>query len=117
MKKKYELHYAKLSSDGDIPCLKTDVFNEIHDAIKLRLNETRNECVYLFAFNCIIEEYHEVVVSENLEFIESFFASGMIGGIDMILDCNKFFIQEYESFEAAYEVALTMKETSKLCYS
>jgi len=31
--------------------------------------------------------------------------------------CKTFFLQEYESFEDAYSVALSMKENSELCYN
>ena len=106
-----ELHYAELNNDGDIPCLnfknKLDFTDFLHSKA---LTEDR---VYVFAFEFPESDgKQEVFVTEDLTMISVI----MQNCYDLIQTENKFFLQEYSSFEEAYKVALDMQETSELCY-
>jgi len=103
-----KLHYAELNNEGDIPCL--DFKNELdfNDFLCSKFSEDR---VFLFAFE-FSDGTSEVFVTEDLSMV-----SVIMGNCyNLIQVQNKFFLQEYTSFEEAYKVALDMQETSELCY-
>ena len=71
--------------------------------------------VYLLTHNEILEgsEDFEVFVSEQLSLIYEIISNEEIA----FYICNDFYLQEYESFEDAYSVALSMREGNPLCYN
>lgn len=110
----FELHYAKLELEGDIPQYKCRTKAEVRRIAKELMNdrkdifdETRKLwftqiCVFLVSIN------DEVFVTERKSLV--------IDLIEMYIK-KVIHIQEYESFEDAYDVALDMKEGStSLCY-
>jgi len=70
------------------------------------------DTVWLATDDC---ENGEVLVSDNMESIISLLKMSK-GGYVRKGDSFKFYVQMYPSFEEAYEVALSMKESNKKCY-
>jgi len=106
----YELHYAPMELTNEIPCL---IFHERNDLVswvdlKLEDEYTESKIVYLVAMEGY--KHDEVFVSDDTMLVLSF--------IDDNIDNSQFtwFLQEYKSFEEAYKVALSMKETKPNCY-
>jgi len=108
----YKLHYAQNGvnyEDEDIACLQ---FNEKELIVFIEKTTKKLNTVFLATYQEDGKD-EEICISANSDTIIDFF--------DSILMNNKsiktFFLQEYYSFEAAYEVALMMKEaTTHLCY-
>jgi len=113
----YELHYAPLELNGDIEKFETKVYNNLVDAVKQRMCYDLMDVVFLLAFEPENKKYAEIVITENLSFIVELFEGGLFGDLDLSIDVQRVFIQEYKSYEEAYKVALNMKEESPLCYS
>jgi len=125
---KYELHYAKLDLQGDIPCYQLNEGIELNGFL-LAESQT-HDCVYLVSL------FEEVYVTDNIlhviNFIEKYyFKPNELNAIniptEIIDEVNKFikdfkinpiklFVQEYHSFKDAYKVALNMQEIKPLCY-
>lgn len=107
--KNYELHYADLILNGDISVFNFKTFDELVDFANFKTREKKGECVFLITKdhqNC------RPFITDNPFDIE-FLLTKMPGmGFK-----SATFIQEYESFEEAYKVALSMVEESPLCYS
>ena len=92
----------------------------IYDGEASQINfESKDElCDYLKElkeFNCIWlatadGENGEIIVTENVDNLVKFVEKGLFEIKD------KFFVQEYQSYEAAYEVALSMRESNPKCY-
>ena len=105
---KYKLHYANLELDSDIPCYKFNLKEELQGFI---LAESELDSVYLVSI------FNEVFVTSNmlplLWFIDKFTTTEEVQHNKEI----EIFIQEYESFEEAYIVALDMQEIKPNCYS
>lgn len=111
----YELHHAGLVLDGDIPCkqykYKIGLIADVQQILNKNTLSVRGKRVYLITI-----EYHEnedsaIFIDDNNDNINSY----LIKNTRTPTMC-KVFLQEYESYEAAYEVALTMKEVNPLCY-
>jgi hypothetical protein len=107
-----KLHYAELTNEGDIPCLK---FNNEFDFLHfLQGKSIREDIVYVFAYEFKnLDNHTEVFVTSDLSMIWVI----MKNCFHDIQADNMFFLQEYPSFEDAYKVALDMQETSNLCYN
>ena len=117
---KYKLHYASLSDDytkEDIPSYKfTSVMDMSKWLMDLAVTNESTPRVYLMSFYDIQNEKDLIFVTEYYDTI-----------IDIIKNTHYSFdvafsdeihIQEYESYEAAYKVALSMKEdVTDLCYN
>lgn len=115
--KQYQLNYASLSDDEneDIPEYYFDSVIDISKwLIDMSLTKQFNDRVYLLTF-------FDMVNRKDLLFVTDYYDTI----IDIIRNTHTSFdvafseiihIHEYESFEAAYEVALTMKEPHPLCY-
>ena len=115
----YKLHYADKDLTTDIPCFEFTTFDDLMDFM-LEIFQRAENCVFLFTYNLKEkpnEENNEIIITENSKFIYNFFKFGMISDVDLVLDVNVFHLQEYESYEDAYAVALDMKESSPLCYN
>lgn len=116
----FELHYAEMNLQGDIPCFKfnkqKDLINEIlgFGESKSMMQKIRSaKEVYLCAIENSPQDYDGVVFVDNkpeqiIEFIRQ---------NTMTPTMKKIFLQVYPSYEDAYRVALNMKEVSPLCYS
>ena len=117
----YELHYAGLN-ETEIEVFK--LRDEIDLALVLGHCINTNDRVYLVSIN------DEVFVCDNIRvavfFINKFKSVMRVEFSDnedmnnfdpnKELPAKKVFIQEYDSYEEAYKVALDMKEESPLCY-
>ena len=108
------LHYAPLGSEI-IQELFFPSFNAMYEWVADKLENTKKDRVYLFTYSEIDgNEDTQIIVTDELAFLADFLAKGNYFGMDLII---VFFLQEYESFEDAYKVALDMKEVSPLCYN
>lgn len=115
----YTLHYAHRDLQDDIPVIEFSTYNDLTDYV-LEIIERSEKCVYLLTFDSMpddLTDYDEIIVSQNGYYIYNFFKTGMMSDIDLVLDVRTFFLQEYESYEEAYKVALDMNEGKELCYS
>lgn len=109
----YEIHHAKLElGNNDIPCIECKSIEDVRSYITSILYplKTVADRVYLLAIQ------DEVIVTDNYAFVEELF-DGNINSVYPFYENEKIFIQEYESYEEAYDAALMMREGSELCYS
>ena len=113
------LHYAELNSGNrDIPELEFDSKFIMIDFLKDLLIDKKNEKVFLLAIevqNDPINEYDsydEIIITESIDFLIK-----SIEFIEIVKDKKVYALQEYESYEAAYEVALMMREVNPKCYN
>ena len=113
------LHYAELNSGTrDIPELEFDSKFIMIDFLKDLLIDKKNEKVFLLAIevqNDPINEYDsydEIIITESIDFLIK-----SIEIIEIVKDKKVYALQEYESYEAAYEVALMMREVNPKCYN
>lgn len=111
----YELHHAELVLHGDIPCkkyrYKTALIADVQQILIRNTLSVRGKRVYLITI-----EYHEnedsaIFIDDNNDNINSYLINNT-----MTPTMCKVFLQEYESYQAAFEVALAMKEVNPLCY-
>jgi hypothetical protein len=72
----------------------------------------------VFVLSCVSNNHpmtDEILVTESLpmmrDFVESWDNNYDEGGT------NSFYLQEYDSYEDAYKVALDMREPNRLCYN
>lgn len=77
---------------------------------KLLSDIMRKNHVYVFAFQSFEKE--EIVLVGESQLIITLVNSL----VDKILLVDDLFLQEYNSYESAYAVALTMMEVSPICY-
>ena len=110
MSKNLELHYAKKELKNEsISKIKIKNLKELQDMVDQLCCGKSNGIVYLFATE---DDVNFVFVTEShLEIQELILSHKRLNKV------KKFFLQEYDSYESAYEVALMMKEVSALCYS
>ncbi len=109
----HKLHYAKVDLQGDIPCHFLKGIQEVRDFVSEILDksqEAKQDVVYL------VSVQDDIFVTENEALVLELF-DGNLNAAYPFFEGEDIFIQEYTSFEEAYQVALSMKETSKLCYS
>ena len=131
---RYELHYASLRLDpeADIPCTKhANKETLIHQLKGHALDHNPKEkhlywdetpflgrlnadpkIVYLCAIDTPPSENGVLLIDSNPENILIF-----VDSHTMTPTKKKIYLQEYESYEEAYGVALMMKEVSELCYN
>jgi hypothetical protein len=105
-----ELHYAPIELNGDIPCL---VFDSGLSVCHWLLEKRNRFIVYLVAIENCTDDIDDIFVSDFLGSIVYFVECNIPGGTS---HDKKVFVQEYESYEEAYEAALDMKEVNPLCY-
>lgn len=111
---KYKLHYAPLELDGDIPTFEAKSEFELNGFL---LSEANTEdVVYLVSVDD--EEFVCDHILKVIAFISINFQNGEKRNIENTNhnDTINVFVQEYASFEDAYDVALDMNEEHKLCY-
>ena len=104
----YKLHYAKLDLGmNDIPCFEFRDINQLIDFIDDKCLGRSGQLVWLIAK----DKMEDIFISENHLSIQSFIENTYLWKTQ-----GTFFLQEYRSYEEAYQVALDMKEESPLCY-
>jgi hypothetical protein len=89
--------------NGDIPIIPFETKKELIDYV---FELQKFDCIWLFTTGC---ENGEIIVTENILFLIMIIEMSTIEG--------DIFIQEYQSYEDAYSVALDMKETNPKCYN
>ena len=112
MKKMHiKLHYANLNLQGDIPCYEFYDEGGLIDFVqRIAYKGLKDKnVVYLIAIQ------DEVFITDNPSTLVTYFESPL-NTANLQYNGEDIFIQGYSSFEAAYEVALMMKEESPLCY-
>jgi hypothetical protein len=98
-----ELHLAIY--DGDVLRIKFNNKNELLDYLK----ELKSfDCIWLVTDDC---EFGEILITQNLDTVINCFKKNMFSILD------KLFVQEYQTYEDAYKVALGMRESNPKCYN
>lgn len=105
---KYILHYAELNLNDDIPKFEFTSSDKRNNFISDKMYEGHNR-----VFLLCIEHSHEF--STVLVFDRSNSYAFRLIEKDKCLWENMFLF-EYDSYEAAYQTALDIMETNKLCY-
>jgi len=108
----YLINYANDMSDlvGDIPNY-SFTSNDLRCQFLLgKINENSGKKVFLLAIDV------DKIEDESIIFIGTRVVDFLHITLDMYSYFTQFHLHEYESFEAAYEVALSMRETHPLCY-
>lgn len=107
----YKLHHAKLEDDYTQKDIDVIEFNPAYK-IDEYLKALPSDRVYLFTYKAE-KDNAEIWITELSELLECY------RNVAIVLEINieDWFLQEYESYESAYDVALAMKEVSPLCYS
>ena len=94
-----------------------------HDSVENLLDEVLEDIlyreesvVYLFGVVDIHSEgYQDVYVTDNGLLMEMFIGSNfMLNSENNVIQC---YLQEYESYQDAYDAALDLKESNPLCYN
>lgn len=105
-----ELNFAPLPLSSDSISVMFNTFEELCEWLSLKYEDTLNSKVFLFTHegecydNEILISEHEGILFQQMLCIAEYPGNKM------------FYWQEYESYEDAYAVALTMKEDNPLCY-
>jgi len=89
--------------DGDIPSIP---FIKKEDLIDYIYELQRFDCVWLFATK---DGDAEIIITESIDFLISIIKIIQLG--------KNVFLQEYQSYEDAYSVALDMKLVNPKCYN
>ena len=97
------LHYANLMEDEDIPMYS---FDDLTTLLGFVLAEASYEVVHLICIDENVFATHDI--AQIGRFIKSY-KNFLKDGVDI-------FWQEYDSYESAYRVALSMQETNAFCY-
>ena len=104
-----KLHYASIDSDKEINIFEFKDKRALLDQIDQICYGKLNENVLLFStdnhsdFTFVTNNYLEI------QFI--------LSKCNAIFTSNDYYLQEYDSFEEAYSIALSMKESNEKCYS
>jgi hypothetical protein len=106
----YKLHYAELNLQDDISCFEFESKHKLIDYVSSIYNN-----IYLMYLDkvCLVAISDHLIVVNSLGCILKFI-NDELNYIDF--DENVY-LQEYDSYEEAYKVALSMKEDNPLCYS
>lgn len=107
--KNYKLYYAELNLQGDVPLYEFKKFTDLVNFVFEKSRINKGKAVYLIA-----KDFQTTCpfITDNPFDIEFILEKMPSMGFK-----SDTFIQEYESFEEAYKVALSMVEPKKLCYS
>jgi hypothetical protein len=107
----YKLHYANLAqleTGRDIPLFQFEKMGQMFSFISMYINKNK-KAVYLFTKESCEDE--EIYITDKIDelwyFIQVYVNDRSVG---------EYVLQEYPSFESAYNVALLMKEGNPLCY-
>jgi len=105
----YKIYYAKLNLTSDIGFFLFQTKESVVEwVMDIALSDPNR--VFLVA----IQE--EVFITDNAALVVELFENTLNAAYPYF-EGDEIFIQEYNSFEEAYKVALDMKETSPLCYA
>ena len=114
------LHYGKgkdLKNENDILNIKFKTTKALIKFFKnVVLENDDKETIYVLT-NCsnnFEDSYTDVFIFENVYRLTTLFK--VIEAVVNGLDEKNVFLQEYSNYEDAYKVALSMRETNKLCY-
>jgi len=95
--------------DGDVAVIKFNTQTELSDYLQ---ELERFDCIWLATKDF---EKGEILITENLQTLIS---SVENLHFDLLCDTPKdFFVQEYQTYEDAYKVALDMREGNPKCYN
>jgi len=103
----FKLNYASLDLQGDIPCFEFKTHAQMIDFIDEKCINRSSQLVWLLAR----EGSQDIFISENHLSVQDFLENKYLWNIR-----GEYFLQEYSSYEEAQKVALSMYETSSLCY-
>ena len=111
-REKYKVNYAKLDlGNEDIQVCGFGNRDEVLSFLLQIFEYNKNKkIVYLISFEA--PNVNEVFISHDWESLINFIEGVMFAE----QSSTDYYIQEYSSYEAAYSVALMMKETNELCY-
>lgn len=112
---KINLHYAHLDLKSDIPVFQFDTILELEEYLFQSIYEEVDDWFNL-DFVILLSFNEQVIVTDDLNVIFDLFQM-LPHHPKTIQSASDLFLQEYESFKDAYEVALMMKEGHKLCYN
>tara|TARA_R110000782_G_scaffold264483_1_gene357684 strand:- start:343 stop:672 length:330 start_codon:yes stop_codon:yes gene_type:complete len=99
-----ELHFEPINSDENITRC---VFDDNNDLLGFILSNASYEVVHLICIDNNIFVSHDIAqIGKFVNMYNNFLQDG----IDI-------YLQEYESYEEAYKVSLSLQETSFFCYS
>ena len=113
------LHYAEKNLQGDIPSYEfrtpIDFFAWVDSRLGRNKLQVDKDIIYLLSFyDDMFNDMDLTFVSEYPDFILDIITN--THSSFNITEAGDIFLQEYGSFEEAYAVALSMKETHPLCY-
>ena len=97
--------------EGEVCVVDFDEMDDFISYIKYNLSEF--DCIWLAVVdNC---DYEEILVTENTDTLFNSFVNGFFNiGINNDVHIH---IQEYQTYEDAYAVALSMREANPKCYN
>lgn len=109
-----KLQYASLPMDKDVSEIPFTRRNDLELWLEnLRSDNLNKSIVYLLTSG----GDSEIIITDKFQMIDKIFTEANQNNMFPISLWNtEIFLQEYESFESAYAVALSMREESKLCY-
>jgi|688.fasta_scaffold768566_1 hypothetical protein len=110
---KYKIHYAELVLEGDIPCFVFDNIEGVRTFVAEILSQHPDGQSHNMIYLVVIDD--DIFVTDNCVLIQELF-DGNLNSVYPFFEGQSIYIQEYESYQAAYEVALTMMEGHPLCY-
>jgi hypothetical protein len=99
----YQLHYAALQLNGNITCFEFDSKYKLLNFIEL--NYYKHRITYLNKI-CLVAISDNLIVVNSMHRILEFVDNELLS---LDFDANVF-LQEYETWEDAYKVAISMKE-------
>ena len=106
------LNYAPIElGNEDVKTLEFENIDALRDGIDHLCHGKNKNIVYLFGTEGM-DEYESIFVTISYLQIEE-----LLNEHKRIKTWNNFFLHEYESYEDAYSVALSMREDSEICYS
>ena len=117
------LHHAlKDLAESDIAKIHFKCLNDFQlyienmvERVMVKFGEYKpSKTVYLFTYDLPDESESEIIITSKIYMIADFLEQSTFWGLDVL---ETFYLQEFDSFEEAYKVALSMKETSPLCYN
>lgn len=95
--------------DGDVAVIK---FNNQTDLCDYLQELERFDCIWLATKDC---EKGEILITENLQTLISAVENSHF---NLLWNTPQdFFVQEYQTYEDAYRIALDMRETNPKCYN
>ena len=102
--KKFKLHYAELSNHEDIPCLEFTTSKEMVDFIDSVCVEKNRSMIWLLA----CDHRADIFISENYFTIKNILKKMSTWKVP-----GDYYLQEYDSYQEAYIIALDMLNDSE----